>query len=242
MEEVNKQSLSGKLWRKISSLWKREINVYFVSGMCYNCKVFDELTLPKGYMKHYLEWHTPNPDDSLHDYALKMAENIDTKRPFVLVGYSLGGVVVQEMLKFLSPVKSIIISSFKSREETPAIFYVARKTRILKRTPLYVYSTDFITRAFNKVIYDLPTPELANYMTVVDPIYIKWAATQITEWLPDDNAVYTNMYHIHGTEDQIFSYYKIKDAYPVEGGDHLMVVKRADEVSHLINSILLKKD
>lgn len=242
MREANEQSFLTKLWGKISDFWKKEIDVYFVSGMCYNCKVFDGLTLPKGYQRHYLEWRIPDPNDSFHDYILKMAENINTKRPFVLIGYSLGGVAVQEMLKFLCPVKSIIISSFKSAEEAPTIFYVARKTQVLRRTPLSVYSTDFVTKAFNKVIYDLPALELADYMTIVDPVYIKWAAIQITEWLPENSITYKNMYHIHGTEDQIFPYHKIENAYPIEGGDHLMLVKKTDEMSHLLNSILLKKD
>ena len=53
---------SPGLWRRLSSLvnwlWKKEaedITVYFISGMCYNCKVFDKLRLPKGYKKAYIE-------------------------------------------------------------------------------------------------------------------------------------------------------------------------------------------
>jgi len=241
MGEIHKHNFFSGIWNKLQSLWKKDVmNVYFVSGMCYNCKVFDGLVLPKGYKKIYLEWVLPQLDDSLSDYARKIAENIDTNNPFILVGYSFGGIIVQEMQGFLSPVKSIIISSFKTEAETPSTFYVARKTQVLRKTPLSIFSTEFITKAFNKVIYDLPSSELALYMTVTDPVYIKWSTTQITEWIP----IASNypLYHIHGTEDQVFSFDRLGDVYPVEGGDHLMIIKKPEEVNHIMNSILLKKE
>jgi hypothetical protein len=240
MENTNKQSFFRRLWNKIKPSGNKEINVYFISGMCYNCSVFDGLKLPRGYKKVYIEWEIPQLENSLSDYTRKIAENIDVNNPFILVGYSFGGVIVQEMLKFLSPVKSIIVSSFKTEYEIPSTFYVARKTRVLRRTPLSIFSTEFITKAFNKVIYDLPSSELALYMTVTDPVYIKWSAIQITEWIPATNN--SSFYHIHGTEDQIFSFDKLGDVYPVEGGDHLMIIKKSEEVNHIMNSILLKKE
>ena len=103
---------SPGLWRRLSSLvnwlWKKEaedITVYFISGMCYNCKVFDKLRLPKGYKKAYIEWFIPSPDESLSEYAHKMAKTIDTSRPFILIGYSFGAVIMQEMTLFLKPEK-----------------------------------------------------------------------------------------------------------------------------------------
>lgn len=240
MENSEKQSFFQKLWTKIRKSGKEETNVYFISGMCYNCKVFDKLILPKGFKKVYLEWHIPQLEDSLSEYAHKMAEQIDIKHPFALVGFSFGGVIVQEMSKFLFPAKQIIISSFKNEKEIPSVFYIARKTQILRRTPLALYSTDLITKAFNKVVYDLPPDELAKYMTVIDPVYIKWATIQITDWIPDNNPD-MQLYHIHGTHDQIFSYYNSDCTHIIEGGDHLMVIKKAGEVSTMLRSILLGK-
>ena len=108
----------------VNWLWKKEaedITVYFISGMCYNCKVFDKLRLPKGYKKAYIEWFIPSPDESLSEYAHKMAKMIDTSRPFILIGYSFGAVIMQEMTLFLKPEKCVIISSFKSKREIPIL-------------------------------------------------------------------------------------------------------------------------
>ena len=239
---------SPGLWRRLSSLvnwlWKKEaedITVYFISGMCYNCKVFDKLRLPKGYKKAYIEWFIPRPDESLSEYAHKMAKTIDTSRPFILIGYSFGAVIMQEMTLFLKPEKCVIISSFKSKREIPILFQAVRKVNLMEFMPKRLFSsTDFITNAFNRLVYNASNSDLAEYMTVTDPIYIKWAVEQITDWVPDNKS--EHLYHIHGTADQIFPYDRLENVFPVEGGDHLMVVKKADTVSSILDIILLKKE
>lgn len=216
---------------------KPDIPVYFISGMCYNCKVFDSIILPEGYCKKYIEWIIPEPDMSLAQYAHKMAESIDANHDFVLVGYSFGAVIMQEMNRFLHPMKNIIISSFKDEKEIPLLFKAVKKTHLAKRIPLSTYShTEFIVDAFNRLVYKKPTETLSEYMTVTDPLYMKWAVEAITQWAPANRC--PNLYHIHGTKDQIFSYGQLTDVYPIEGGDHLMVLKDADAVSSILKKIL----
>lgn len=246
-ESQVKVQLPG-LWARLATLvnWFRkkeikDIKVYFISGMCYNCKVFDKLRLPKGYRKVYIEWYTPRPDELLSEYARTMAKAIDTSCPFILIGYSFGAVIMQEMSLFLKPEKCIIISSFKSKKEIPLLFQAVRKVNLMEYMPKRFFSsTDFITNAFNHLVYNASNSDLAEYMTVTDPVYIKWAVEQITDWIPDNKN--EHLYHIHGTADQIFPYDRIENVFPVEGGDHLMVVKKADVVSSILDIILLKKE
>lgn len=229
------------IWAKIKQIWNPDIKVYFISGMCYNCSVFDNLKLPKGFKKVYIEWYVPREDETLNEYAHEMAEKIDTSRPFVLVGYSFGAVVIQEMNRFLSPMKTIIISSFKSEREIPTFFKAIRMTNLTEKVPKRLYSsTDFITNAFNRFVYNVPTSELSDIMTYTDPVYVKWAIKQITEWIPENKN--KHLYHIHGTLDQVFPYELIRDAFPVENGDHLMVMKKANIVSSILSGILLIKE
>lgn len=243
-KNAKKQTVTAirRLWKNIRRIWKKdETNVYFVSGMCYNCNVFDKLRLPEGFAKKYIEWHIPHAGESLEEYARRMAEGIDATRPFILVGYSFGAVIMQEMNKFLSPLKNVIVSSFKSEEEIPTLFKAVKRSNLTEYVPMRVYSsTEFITETFNRLIYHMPYSELSRYMTVVDPVYIKWAVKQITEWIPF--APKKHLYHIHGTEDQIFPFEHIRNAFPVEGGDHLMVLKKADTVSLILGGILLMKE
>lgn len=243
MDAVGKEStnLVRRIRKYLEGRKKTQTNVYFVSGMCYNCSVFDKLKLPQGYVKKYIEWHVPHPGETLEEYTRTMAKEIDISIPFVLVGYSFGGVIIQEMNKFLSPIKSILISSFKGEEEIPILFRAAKRINVSERIPMRVYaSTDFMTEAFNRFVYHMSTAELATMMTFIDPVYIKWAIRHITDWVPQDK--YKHLYHIHGTQDQIFPYELIQDAFPVEEGDHLMVMKKADMVSSIMSSILLMKE
>lgn len=240
----SKQSFFQKLWQSIARKKKnerKEINVYFISGMCYNCSVFDNLSLPHGFRKVYIEWHIPREDESLSEYVHAMTQQIDRTTPFVLVGYSFGAVIIQEMNRFLSPLKSIIISSFKNESEIPSLFRAAKMANLVERVPRRLYSsTEFITNAFNRFVYNMPTDGLAGVMVYTDPVYVKWAIKQITEWIPGGNI--KHLYHIHGTADQIFPYENIRNAFSVEGGDHLMVMKKADAVSSILDGILLMRE
>lgn len=242
-KNLNTQKKTGnifsRLWKSISGKKKtKEINVYFISGMCYNCTVFDQLKLPKGFNKVYIEWIIPEAKESIKEYTHRMASTIDISQPFILIGYSFGGVIVQEMNEFLKPLKTVIISSFKKTEETPTMFKAVRRANLWERIPERLYnSTEFITEVFNRFIYNVHNDELASYMTVTNPAYVKWAVTQITEWIPILNI--PRLYHIHGTKDQIFPFEIIHNAFPVEGGDHLMVFKKADVISLILGSILL---
>lgn len=236
-----KKALLPNIWSRLKRLWKGDIKVYFVSGMCYNCKVFNSLTLPKGYKKVYIEWRNPHIDETLNEYAQAMAANVDTKKPFILIGYSFGGVIIQEMNKFLKPQKNIIISSFKNKNEIPPIFRFARATHIVERASIKIFeSTQYITDIFNRYVYDMDSSELAEYMTCVDPVYIKWSVTQIVSWAPESEC--SHLYHIHGTKDQIFPPELIKNSYKIKDGDHLMVMKRAYLVSQIIERILSKEE
>lgn len=220
---------------------KRDTKVYFISGMCYNCSVFDRLRLPEGFRKHYLEWYVPRPDETLEEYARTLAAEIDTSRPFILVGYSFGAVIMQEMSHFLKPEKSIVISSFKRAEEVPNLFRAVRRTRLARKMPLKAFSsTEFVVSAFNRLVYHAPNRTLTRYMTQTDPVYIKWAVEQITDWVPNNRC--EHLYHIHGTCDQIFPFEHLCNVLAIEGGDHLMVVKRAKRVSSILCAILLMRE
>jgi len=216
------------------------MNVYFVSGMSANCKVFDKLELPTGFEKKYIEWYIPNGDESLFDYSRKMAETIDVSQPFLLVGYSLGGIIIQEMNKFLKPEKNIIIASVKGESEIPSLFRLGRQINFARRFPIEtIMQNNIVVDLFARLIYGARPEEAALYMSYTDPVYTRWALEKILEWKP--SVVCRNLYHIHGGRDQVFSAKYIKNAYIIEKGDHLMVIKRHKEVSKILQDILLDK-
>lgn len=213
------------------------MDVYFISGMCVNCKVFKKIELPCDYIKHYIEWIEPEECDSLNDYARKMASSIDTGKPFVLIGYSFGGIIIQEMNQFIKPEKNIIISSIKDRNEIPNLFKIAKASHILKHIPAKLYSiNETISNLFARTLYKMTEQEVSEYVSYTSSSYMKWSTYQITNWEPVTTL--KNLYHIHGTKDQIFSSENIKNAYIVEEGDHLMILRKSDKINEILSGIL----
>ena len=216
------------------------MDVYFVSGMSANCKVFDKISLPEGFDKKYIEWYIPNGDETLEEYSLKMAESIDTSKPFILVGYSLGGIVIQEMNKFLNPCKNILISSMKSEAEIPSMFRLGRQIHFAQHFPIEtIVQNKMVVDLCARLIYGARPDEAGIYMSYTDPVYTKWALQRILEWKPSITC--PNLYHIHGARDQVFPVKIISGASIIERGDHLMVIKRHKEVNKILNDILLSQ-
>ena len=215
------------------------MKVYFLPGMCVNCKVFDKIELPAGYEKQYIEWHIPKSNETLAEYVQEMAKSIDRNKPFILVGYSLGGVIMQEMNKFLKPEKNILISSMKNADEIPPLFRVAKKTHITQHLPIQLYFVNkTLLNLFTHLVFDMPVEDVEQCVTYTAPEYMKWASYQITHWKPTIKI--KNLYHIHGTNDQIFPYKQMQNVYTIEDGDHLMIMKKPEEVNRILREIILK--
>lgn len=216
------------------------MNVYFISGMSANCKVFDAIELPEGFDKQYIEWLIPFEKETLDEYTHRISLDIDTSKPYVLVGYSFGGVIVQEMNRFLNPLKTIIIASMKAEDEIPALFRLGRKIGFSEYLPSRFFKTnDLISDFFARFVYRATPADMAKYVSYTDPVYTKWCLNQILYW--HSTFPCPNLYHIHGTKDQMFPFKLLKDVYAVDGGDHLLVLKRSREVSNILAEILYKK-
>lgn len=215
------------------------MNVYFISGMSANCKVFDAIKLPEGFNKKYIEWLIPYEKETLDEYTHRMSSDIDVSEPFVLIGYSFGGIIVQEMNKYLTPQKTIIIASMKTDDTIPALFRWGRKIGFPEHLPTRFFKAndtvfDFIAR----FVYRASPEDMAKYVSYTDAVYTKWCLNQILHW--DSSFVCPNLYHIHGTRDQMFPFKLIRDVYPVDGGDHLLVLKKSREMNSILAEILYK--
>lgn len=216
-------------------------NVYFISGFLANCKVFDRIKLPDGFKKQYIEWIIPNGDETLKEYARKMAQSIDQSSPFILLGYSFGGMVIQEMNKFLSPQKNIIIASIKNESETPRLHKIGQKINFTERFPMNILAHgSVVNKLYIKYIYHIPPSESNEFIGCTDPVYIKWSINQILNW-KSPQCECLNLYHIHGTKDLAFPYSNLKNVdFSVENGDHLMIFKKYREINKILSQILLQ--
>ena len=91
-----------------------KIPVYMMQGLAASTTIFERIILPEtDFEIHLLEWEIPIEKESLLEYAKRIADKIKHPNP-VLIGVSFGGILVQEMARFIKVRKVIIISSAKS--------------------------------------------------------------------------------------------------------------------------------
>src|SRR5690554_1526684 len=121
--------------------------VYFIPGMAAGPEIFDYIQLPEDrYEVEILEWLIPEKEESLKEYAQRMANRVTATRP-ILVGVSFGGIMAQEMDAFLDLKKLVIISSVKVRKELPKRMKVAGSTKLYKLIPTgLVLSAEDLTK------------------------------------------------------------------------------------------------
>lgn len=212
--------------------------IYFMPGLAAGPEIFENLSLSETkYELHYLQWITPlSLDESLASYTLRLTENITHKNP-VLVGVSFGGIIVQEMTKFIEAKKVIIISSVKSNSEFPSTFQFASKSKIYKLFPTQIvtnfdtYSKYFIGKTLEK-----KAKMYKKYLSVREENYLKWSIENVLNW--KEQSMLENITHIHGTKDEIFPIKNIKNAIEIENGNHSMIIIKAKQISKIIEDTL----
>jgi surfactin synthase thioesterase subunit len=70
--------------------------LYLIPGMGADARLFEGLRR-EGLEFEVLEFIPPVKGESLREYALRMGERIDTTKPYVLGGQSLGGTMATEI-------------------------------------------------------------------------------------------------------------------------------------------------
>jgi len=214
-------------------------HVYFVPGMAADVSIFEFIQLPKEkFMVYKLPWKIPKDKESLQDYAKRMCEEIEHKK-CILVGVSFGGVVVQEMSRFLDCKKVIIVSSVKTKYELPSRMQWVRRFKLYKVFPTYIISK--IDNWEKLAIGDFAKKRAAlyqKYLSVNDKKYLDWSIKNMVQW--NRKEVLKNLVHIHGNKDIVFPIKNIQDCILIEGGTHVMIINRAKWFNENLPEILMQ--
>ncbi len=201
------------------------IHVYFMPGMAASPGIFEYIRLPEEiFQMHFLKWKLPEKKESLESYAKKMILEVNHSN-CVLIGVSLGGVIVQEMSKFLSLKRLIIISSVKTRFEMP------RRMRFSRVTGFYRLLPTFIVNYMEK-FYHLPLGSFVKkrlklyerYMEIKNKAYLDWGFKKMIFW--DREIPIEGIVHIHGDKDIVFPIKYISDCIVVPTGTHIMIINK----------------
>jgi esterase/lipase len=216
---------------------QQKIHAYLIPGHGSDERVYKNLILPERYEIHHIKYTVPDKDDTMQSYAKKLAEQIDTTTEFIIIGFSLGGMLATELTELLNPQKTIIISSAKCRQELPGRY------RMLKYFPMHhAFPPDVIkqgAKAAQPIVEPDRKKEKETFQAMLndkDKIFMKRAINLIVSW--DRETYNSKIVHIHGNNDHTLPDKNVNYDYLIDDGSHMMVLTRGEEISKILKLIL----
>jgi len=208
--------------------------VYFIAGLGADKRAFNFLDL-SFCQPQFIQWLTPMPNETLPSYAARLFTTINDEEA-TIVGLSFGGMLATEMAKQHPKIKAIIIASAKTYREIPA--YI----RFWRRIPVYNYIVNERTKSSSRFVLrilgakGIEQKKLQHEILMAsNPAFTRWTMDAIVKW--NNTVVPKNVIHIHGTADKLLPYRYVKADHAILGGEHVMLMDRAPEVSALLKKL-----
>ncbi|HYF02777.1 MAG TPA: alpha/beta hydrolase [Patescibacteria group bacterium] len=214
--------------------------LYLISGLGADERLFKNLRLD--VETRYIPWLKPLKKESFRAYCERMAESIDEREVVVLAGVSFGGMVAQEIAKFLKVEQIFAISTIVSPDEFSGSFKFLKATRVDKIVPAQLAKEmESVAEFFIEPESEEATRLVKIFLKELDLDYFNWSVDQILEWKNDKP--FKNLVRIHGSRDRIFPLKDLKlteNLHVVECGAHFMTFDKAEEVGRVMNENLKK--
>ncbi len=212
------------------------MKIYCISGFGADETVFYKIKFPKGFEIRHLSYTAQIHGESLRDYALRMAKNIDTSQSFALLGLSMGGMIAVEIAKEYKPETLILLSSAATASELPARYKFMGKWNLQNIAPISVMKNASILKKFFYRYEKADRDILIKAIRKTEPTFIRWGMQAILDWKNDSQP--ENYFHIHGTSDNVLPIKNTHTTHVVEGGNHFMVLDRAADINIILEKIL----
>ena len=212
------------------------MKLYVVSGLGADFSVLSKIDFNSNLQIEFLDWLMPEQGETFSHYVQRMVDRIDDSEPFCLLGYSFGGIIVQEIHKRKKAEKVIILGSIRSDKEKSKFIRFGEKTKIPKYLPTGLFNEKTsMVYTFLRKLFDSKNPKLDQYFCVKDPYYLKWSVEKISEWKFEETP---GVIQILGDKDIVFPIKYSKPDYIIIGGTHLFPVTKSTELSKILSEVL----
>jgi hypothetical protein len=209
------------------------MTIYFLSGLGANYSAFKYLTFSANCKVVFIDWLLPHKNESIKNYAKRIAEKINTQEPFILVGLSFGGMLATEIIGFVTPQKTILISSVARRQELPLYYKMAGNLGLNKLFPAAVIKKGNWFINWLMGVSKIKDKDLVQeILAASNPEFSRWAINEIVNWKRE--VAPANIIRIHGNKDRILPIIKFKPQYLIIDGGHFMIANRAAEISAIL--------
>jgi pimeloyl-ACP methyl ester carboxylesterase len=208
------------------------MNIYFISGLGADKRIFKNVELPERCKGYYLDWIRPLKNESLRSYAHRLAEQLDTSSPFIIVGLSFGGMLATEIINKYPLGRMLIISSVPSASQLPGYYRIAGRLKLHKIIPVSLLKSASIMKRF----FTAETPEQKAYLKKVirevDTSFVRWGLDAIVKWQGEiENKPFI---HVHGSRDLVLPARYCSPTHVIKGAGHLMLLTRTNEINRIL--------
>lgn len=213
------------------------MKIYIVSGLGADFKVLERLEFPENCELNFIDWLIPEKNEPFYSYVERMAEKIDDSEPFCLLGYSFGGIMVQEINKLKPAQKVVIMGSIKSDKEKSKLIRTGEVTKLPRILPVGMFNDKAANvYAVVRKLFDPKNPKILQYFRVRDPYYLKWSVEKVSEWKFEE---IPEVIQILGDKDIVFPIKYSKPDYVIKGGTHLFPATKYKEVSKILKEVFV---
>ncbi|WP_125077653.1 alpha/beta fold hydrolase [Rufibacter latericius] len=211
--------------------------LYLLSGLCADERLFQFLQLNHPSPK-VIQWISPDPEDTMATYATKLISQMEPGQdPPVLIGLSFGGMMAQEIAKQIKVKRVILLSSLADTRKLPLHYRVAGALQMQHWLPLSLFKQMVLPAYW---LFGAKTQEekgiLKTILQETDIPFLRWSLQQILDWR--HQASQENVIVLHGDRDKVLPVPAHPSLHLIKGGEHLMVMSRAKEVSAILNRYL----
>lgn len=182
-----------------------------------------------------LAWPAFEANDSLAGIARRLRPQVREAEPHVLVGVSMGGMVAQELALLTRPRMVVLISSWTGPGEWPMFVRISARLglhRVIRAWSMRAVwplkrLLDPRERTIDELLFAMARAQSARQIRRGTGAIMRW---QGSRW---DGP----MVRIHGDRDRVTPL-RFPVDHLVPGGQHIMVLTRAGQVSAILNEVL----
>ncbi len=217
-----------------------EAIIYLIPGLGADEKVFRNMKLLPFETK-VIQWAPTVFTDTIAVYAQKLTDQIDLRRPVILIGVSMGGILAKEIRKIIDVKACIIISTIQLSGQFNPLIKMGRYLPLHRIIPVRLMKS--LNKLTASYFFSVRTPvqkkALRKTIEGTDLTFLKWSIHALINW--NNNDTDEHLLHIHGTHDRIFPLkYIHTPVHKINKGGHWMIVDRAKEIETIVLNYLSK--
>lgn len=212
------------------------IKAYFVSGLGGDKRLFAAIRMPEHVEPVYLDWIPALQHESLTNYAYRLGSAIPDKEPCILVGLSMGGMIVTELAKTKNCQKLILISSTPTSNGLPSWYRWAGGIKAEKWVPLSFIKAGSLLKRFFSTESSKEKELLRDMIRNTKAEHLRWSMSAIIHWKQSEFP--QSIVHIHGSKDRIIPIRLLRPTHVIPGAGHLMILQQSERINEILEAEL----